>query len=320
MSTSHVGHSELFRFADQHVNLKKDDVTHYREQVRHLREKLESHIAQHPEFAVKKMLLSGSLAKGTALKSIDDIDVAVYISADEAPKGVNELIPWLADRLRQAYPNFKPEQVKENKYTVTVQYSQSGLRVDVVPIFYAGDPDWKGHMIAKDTGETVMTSIHQHLEFIRRRKSVNEKHFAQIVRFLKYWVRQRKLENADFRFKSFMIELTVAHLADMGYLLSDYPESLARIFAHIARDGFDSHIAFADYYDPAQCKPQHVMHIWDPVNHENNVANRYTEQQRAAIVNAALEAGDAIDAAMFATTKGETIRHWQKVFGPAFDA
>ena len=38
------------------------------------------------------------------------------------------------------------------------------------------------------------------------------------------------------------------------------------------------------------------------------------------IVDAALDAGDAIDAALRAITKGETIRYWQKVLGPTFDA
>jgi hypothetical protein len=44
----------------------------------------------------------------------------------------------------------------------------------------------------------------------------------------------------------------------------------------------------------------------------------YTVQQADAIVGAALDAGDAIDAALAAPTKAETVYYWQKVFGSAF--
>ena len=37
-----------------------------------------------------------------------------------------------------------------------------------------------------------------------------------------------------------------------------------------------------------------------------------------SIVEAALEAGDAIDSALLAPTKQETVRYWQKIFGPSF--
>ena len=36
-----------------------------------------SYLEEHPDFELRKMLLSGSLAKGTALKSISDIDVGL---------------------------------------------------------------------------------------------------------------------------------------------------------------------------------------------------------------------------------------------------
>ena len=36
------------------------------------------------------------------------------------------------------------------------------------------------------------------------------------------------------------------------------------------------------------------------------------------IVEAAIDAGDAIDYALAAQTKQETVRSWQRVFGPSF--
>jgi hypothetical protein len=54
------------------------------------------------------MMLSGSLANGTALRSINDIDVACYISGADTPSDIRELLEYFATRLRQAFPNFSP--------------------------------------------------------------------------------------------------------------------------------------------------------------------------------------------------------------------
>ena len=133
------------------------------------------------------MLLSGSLAKGTALKSISDIDVACYVSSDSAPEKISELIDWLAKKLEKAFPNFKPEQIKRKTYSVGVNFIGTGNEVDVVPILYSGDPQWRGYLISQDTGEKLMTSVPMHLEFVRKRKRANDKHFAQVVRLMKFW-------------------------------------------------------------------------------------------------------------------------------------
>src|SRR5438105_2392206 len=114
MSTLHVSHTDIERFADARVNLKREDAKEFREQAQRLRDRLEQYIKDHPGFSLRKMLLSGSLAKGTALKTLDDIDLAVYVSMVDAPASTKDLIPWMAARLRQAFPNIKPEQVKEN--------------------------------------------------------------------------------------------------------------------------------------------------------------------------------------------------------------
>lgn len=320
MSRDHVTHSDIVRFADERVNLKRDDASELRRQANLLRDKLEGYLVEHPDFDLRKMMLSGSLAKGTALKSISDIDVACYVSSSSAPHRIVDLIPWLAEKLRKAFWNLKPEQVKPKTYSVGVTFMTTGNEIDIVPILYEGDPMWRGNLVSQDTGEKLMTSVPMHLEFVRKRKAETDKHFAQVVRLLKFWARLRKQEDEDFRFKSFMIELIVAHLADRGTPLDDYPEALQSIFTYLASDEFRTTVVFGDYYNPSSCAVTNdPVRVWDPVNCENNVAKLYTPTNRDKIVEAALDAGDAIDAALRALTKGETVRYWQKVFGPAFN-
>src|ERR1700677_3469392 len=117
MSRTHVDHADIVRFAAERVNLPKEQADEYRAQVNRLRERLEGYLGEHPDFALRKMLLSGSLAKGTALKTISDIDVACYVSSASAPHKVSELIDWLAKRLEKAFPNLNPEQIKRKTYS-----------------------------------------------------------------------------------------------------------------------------------------------------------------------------------------------------------
>lgn len=320
MSREHVSHSDIARFADARVNLKREDAGELRAQANRLRDKLQIYLSDHPDFGLKKMLLSGSLAKGTALKSVSDIDVACYVASESAPHAVSDLIEWLAKRLESAFPGFKPSQIVRKTYSVSVNFIATGNEVDIVPILYASDPQWRGDLISQDTGEPLMTSVPMHLDFVRKRKAASPAHFAQMVRLIKFWAGLRKREDSNFRFKSFMIEMIMAHLADRGVALNDYPEALQSFFTFLATDQLRSVISFTDYYPAGTCTAtSDPVRIWDPVNCENNVAKLYTETNRNLIVEAAIDAGDAIDAALRAISKGETIRYWQKVFGPSFD-
>jgi len=319
MSKEHVTQSDLAQFAKEKVNLPQDKAGQLRDQANNLRDKLTTYLRDHPDFSLKKMLLSGSLPKGTALRSLNDIDVACYISGSDAPSDIKALLDYLAERLRKAFPNFKPEQVQPKTYSVTVSFLGSGLDVDVVPVIYNGDPDWYGKLISQDDGSFLDTCIPRHLEFIRSRKEKQPVHFAQVIRLAKYWVWNIKKQRHEFKFKSFMIELIMCKLLDAGKDFSNYAEGLQHFFTYIATTDLRELIYFTDYYTSKELGtyPERVK-IIDPVNPKNNAASRYTVQQASAIVEAANDAGDAIDAALTATTKEKTVYYWQKVFGPSF--
>lgn len=318
MARKHVDHSDIARFAEERVNLPRDKANVHRAQVRRLREKLEEYLSEHPDFTLKKMLLSGSLAKGTALSTINDIDVACYVAGADAPTDTLALLDYLSERLRKAFPNFRPDQVNPLTYSLTVSFRGSGLEVDVVPILYQGDPSWNGQLVSQDDGSLLETNIPLHLEFIRKRKEANED-FAQVVRLAKWWVRHVKQEREGFRFKSFMVELILAHLLDQGLDFSDFPEALQHFFTYIARTGLRDRIVFTDNYRTGSIGGfTEPVQIIDPVNPANNVSRLYTTTQADAIVEAAIDAGDAVDAALAAPTKQETVYYWQKLFGASF--
>ena len=85
-----------------------------------------------------------------------------------------------------------------------------------------------------------------------------------------------KSEREGFRFKSFMIELILAHLCDQGHDFSDYPEALQHFFTYVARSNMREKIVFSDCYEPSTVGTFSApVQIIDPVNAKNNVSRLY---------------------------------------------
>ena len=321
MNEPHIDHAAIRAFAEERVNLPRNSVDKYRDQVNHLRDLLEKYIRETPGFALVKMLNSGSVAKGTALRTLNDMDVAVYVKKEAVPSDDRAMQKWLAERLRDAYPTMRPEQFLANQpHCVTLSFRGTGLDVDVVPILWEGDRNDLGYLVNKHTGKRTLTSIPLHIEFIRKRKRENTNHYAQVVRLAKWWARDRKEQDREFRCKSFLIELVLAHLADTGVVLADYPAALQRFFDYIVRTTLGTRIAFTDYY-PLRALPGSTgapIEIFDPVNPENNIVGDYTETHRRTLVQAAEAAADAISEAHHATTRQRAVECWQRVLGASF--
>jgi len=317
-----VTHDVVAAFARDRVNLPSAEAQSYRKQVRNLCEQLERKIDLDPNYGLVKMVHSGSVRKGTALRTTSDMDVAVYVKADTAPTGTDaELISWMEKRLKEAYPQLADEQFEQQEHCVTLAFKSSGLNVDVVPVIYEGAADDFGYLITKGSGARVLTSVPKHIEFITKRKEAHPDDFAQVVRLVKWWVKQLKEADSGFRFKSFMVELLVAHLADMGKIaLADYVAALEDFFDYIILTGLHERIAFMDNYSPSELPAATgaPIEIFDPVNPENNVAARYTDTHRRAIVEAAAAAADHIAEARFSDTKGRATTLWQAVMGRSF--
>jgi len=315
-----IAHADIRRFAETRVNLPADTAKERRKKVNVLREQLTRYMEDHPNCGIAKSYLSGSLAKGTSLSIGSDVDVALYITFDGEKKVDRKLLDWIAERLRKAYPQMTADQIKPKTYSVGIEYRSAGIEIDVVPVFYDGDEQNRGLLVSQDDGSSLMTSIPMHLDFFRKRKAAQKTHFAQAVRLIKWWAAEQKANDANFRFKSFMVELICAHLAETGQSFSDYRTSMEAFFNYIVKTGLRERIAFNDYY-PAHSLPGSLpnpVQIFDPVNPDNNVASLYNENNRRLIVTAAQDALDALNEAHTAATKGHAVKMWQIVLGNSF--
>ncbi len=319
--TPEISQADLATFSDDRVNLKRDDAQRYRDQVNNLREDLERYIAAHPDFGLERMLLSGSLAKGTALRTIKDADVALYVKGGTAPQELDKLTLWIAEKLRQTYPQIDPQKITVDGPCVVIGFTGTGIKVEITPVYSLGDAQGRGYLWDRRSGKKVLTSIPRHLEFTRTRKDKQPQHYAQIIRLLKWWVRQREKDTVGFQFRSFLVELIVAKVADDGADFSDYHIGLEQVFTYIQKSGLKERIAFADYYKATALPRMRtgIVEIFDPVTPDNNVAADITEATRGQLVTLAGAALDHLSYARTCQTKGEALECWRDVMGPSFN-
>lgn len=319
--TPEISQTDVGAFCDDHVNLKREYADEYREQINNLREHLDRYIAEHPDVGLVKLMLSGSLAKGTALSTMQDADVALYVKGDSVPEDLAELLEWLVERLRTTYSQIDPQKIYVDGPCVVIEFSGTGINVEVAPILYDGDAQDRGYLWDRSTGKRILTSIPQHLKFIRKRKDSQKQHFAQVIRLVKWWAQQRAADTDGFRFRSFLIELLMAKLADNGTKFDDYHSGLEAFFAYIQNTGLRQRIAFTDFYAAGKLPKENTgaIEIFDPINPENNVARDLTETDRRLLVELAGKALDALAYARTCQTKSEAVTCWQELMGPSFN-
>ncbi len=315
-----ITHNDIDRFADDVVNLPPEHARKYRSQVDDLSQKLEAHIEDNPNYHFKRVMLSGSLAKRTSLRNISDADMALYLESDDAPENMTEFLEWLEKELETLYKHIDKNDIEAKTYSVSISFGSKGLDIDIVPIYWH-NKNWDGDLVSQHDGSLLSTNIPQHLDFMKKRHMNNPSDFRQVIRLIKYWANEQKEATVGFRFKSFMVELIVAHLADKGHLpLGNYPEALRAFFDYLQMSNLDDVISFNDFGHGSVNKQNKPINIFDPVNAQNNVAESYTQKNKDLILDAAMNAADAIDYASCATTKAEALRQWRKVFGTSFSA
>lgn len=321
-----ITHDDIEDFAVRRVNLPAENAKAYRKQANTLKEKLDAHIAKDPGFDLVKMRNAGSVEKRTSLRTTSDMDVMVYVKAGSVPADDSQLSEWMRDRLREAYPQLDDDQFVPQTHCVTLKY-RGGLDVDVVPVIYEGEPDDVGYLVAKHSGARLKTSVTQHLGFLRARKNGDaelghtaNRDLAQAIRLVKWWVRQQRQKDPDFRFKSFMVELLLCRLSDDGVPFDDYAALLETFFEYLVVDRFATQVAFTDFCTAAAlpARGSDPMQVLDPVNGANNVAGRYAVADRERILVAAQDAYDALSEARYATTKGRAVACWRDLLGPSF--
>ncbi len=310
---------------DDQINVFVSKVLHlgpgkrkeYLDQVDYLIACLEKKINEDSSFKVKSFKKTGSLMKGTVLKPKGDYgvdaDIAVFLDLSEAEKDdVDKLHEIILNLLIAVYPMKNREDFQVQPRTLGIHFDDSGLDVDLVPVIPIPEDPGYGWQPSSQRGDPIRTSVQGQLDFIKNRRDADTR-FKTLVRLLKKWRNEQELSNL----RSFMIELIVAHLYDRDGAAASLEAGLQRFFLYVAQSSLAEPITFPELGEIATFPDDPVV-ILDPVNKDNNVAIRLTDNERKEIVTVAETAWSTIETARWNNAKGETLDLWKEVMGRSF--
>jgi hypothetical protein len=310
--------TQLNYFVNNRLKLQKGKRAEYLVQVDHLIDRFAAAASGDKVINIKKFLKTGSLRKGTVLRPRGDFgvdaDVAVFLNAN----GTSQYdLANLHDRIRKLlvkiYPTKKPEDFTVQPRTLGIEFLESGLEMDLVPLVVIegrGDYGWQP---SSQGDAPVKTSVTKQLEFIRARKD-GYANFTALVRLLKFW---RNFHDLDDSFRSFTIELIVSHLQDVEGVPASLEAGLLRFFLYVADSQLKTPICFKECGTPKSFPKDRVV-ILDPCNADNNIARKITEQDCKGIFEKCLNAWETLTYARNYDGKTQTLELWKEIFGRSF--
>jgi len=310
--------TQLNYFVNNRLKLEKRKRAEYLAQVDRLIESFSIACAGDHVINIKKFLKTGSLRKGTVLRPKGDFgvdaDVAVFLNTNgSSGYDLSNLHDRIRKLLKKIYPTKKLEDFTIQPRTLGIEFHDSGLAMDLVPLIPIDGPGDFGWQPSSQGDAPVKTSVTKQLEFIRARKDAH-RHFTALVRLLKYW---RNFHELDDSLRSFTIELIVCHLQDIEGTPQSLEDALLRFFLYIAQSELKEPIAFAEC-GIVESFPKDRVVILDPCNAENNVGRRITDTDCGAIIAKAQEAWETLSYASNHGGKVQTLELWKEVFGRSF--
>lgn len=307
-----LSNSAFLRYDHNKLRLPQDKRTEYHGQVDRLVDELSKTLKGRTDIKITRVLKAGSFAKYTILrKTTDDpvdVDLVIYVTGVDA--NLETLEKLLADIHKALIANYPTKSVSDfeiQQKAATVTFVGTGLAVDVVPVVEDPNRPGMGWQFGRD-GSKIETNPPGHLKFIRDRKDI-DKHFRPLVRLGKRWRRQAEL-NA---LKGFHVELIMAHLVDTKGPAASIDERFREYLLYIADTGLKERIIFPENKGSLQTFSDPVV-ILDPVNSQNNVTSRITEEEREEIAAAADQYWEK---AHYASAEPDE-KYWKEVFGPRF--
>lgn len=310
--------TQLNYFVNNRLKLPKGKRHSYLEQVDHLIEGFEAAAKRDSLIDIKKFLKTGSLRKGTVLRPRGDYgvdaDIAVFLNGDDLSNyDLADLHGRIRRLLERIYPSKKPADFTIQPRTLGIEFKESGLEMDLVPVMAVDGPGDYGWQPSSQGDKPVMTSVTKQLEFIRARKDAYV-NFTALVRMLKFW---RNFHELDDSLRSFTIELIVSHLQDAEGVPASLEGGVLRFFRYVAQSQLKSPISFKECGTP-QSFPKDRVVILDPCNADNNVGRKITDQDCDDIVGKCLTTWETLSYGRNYDGKTQTLELWKEVFGRSF--
>lgn len=203
------------------------------------------------------VFLSGSSAKGTALKGSSDIDLFVSLKVS-TPGTLNEIFDSLTAK-------FKALKIVVRPQNVSIRITYFGLQMDLVPgKKLPNQVNW--HYLYTNRRENqyrIQTNVSHHVNFVLNSNRINE------IIALKIWRDINKLELPSMYLEMYVIKALYAKISGKIYLESNF----LHVLEHIAK-----------YFGSTA--------IYDPSIDSNVISNTLDKNQKNAIQRAAIKSLD----------------------------
>lgn len=160
-------------------------------------------------FALKKFVVIGSHARGTAIRGCSDVDFFAVISRDDVRSGdVYVRSSTILDRVRQDLSNrFGRIETARDGQAIMLNFG-SGSAVDVVPAFF-----WEMgskhpiYQMPDGTGEWMLTNPEVHGAYLKHANLASGGKLRRTVQLLKFW---RECRQPHIPLSSFHVEIVLA--------------------------------------------------------------------------------------------------------------
>lgn len=323
-----LNNTQLGNFIDR-IKLRKEAMPKYRNQVAHIKERLEAKINDDKRtgLRVTKYLLAGSWKKHTILRATGDhpidIDLVLFVDGDEASASdIKKLHDFVVDYLEDIYPSKdirRDVDAEGNTKSIKIKFTGTGLELDIVPVVPIPTPaEYVWQPARGGSDKKYITSVTKQLTFASAAKERNP-HYTSIVRALKWWRNYKELKPDDDSggLSSFAVELIVAHLDLTHGLASSIEEGIIRFFQAVSAPTFPV-VEFAGAINAVPAYTSAVF-IADPTNNENNAAKKVDGAVWGEIRKEADDAFESLNIAQAKNHEGDTVEEWKHVFGPSFN-
>ena len=301
--------------------------------VRDLKNRVKNNIkskAEEDGLVIRQIPDAGSFSTNTGLRryklgntDVDgqDVDLPFVVSPNDRD---GEVLTYLLDKFekysRQAYPDTTQTRTKSS---VELEFESPKTKIDLVPLLDL--PNSENQLLLRSDGEKRETNISKHKDFIRSRtknsKDSSSLEFNNLIRLWKWWRTERQ-NNSSLKVPSFMINLLCAKAYDKRGLKQTYLETLADWFGYIANIISEKkRIVFTDFTIDPDTDTDTFWKVIDPVNPENNIAEKMTSYEIEELTDWLQEARDRMADVIVADRLGnesDGINILTRIFGPAF--
>ena len=281
------------------INPPADRVALVSDRVGEVRDWLQEH-----EFATKAphTQLSGSYSRSTAIESIPDVDVLLFVPDDQLERTPNAVLLDLHAVLKD-YPA-SAINTQGQRRSVRLELPADDLYLDVVPAVAEGGLDKALKVPDRPQQQWILSDP---LGYAARLTKVNKANGAKLVPLIKVFKAWRDEQMQRRRPKSYVLEVMLLYAVEGG--------DLTLCDRSMAENVHDSFAYITDKYADLMDKGTQAPRIPDPQVPQHFITKGWERSHFETFMRRARESRRAAEQALSAQDEAAAAEEWKHVFG-----